>query len=732
MGLPQACFGLFGALALVAGYFLRRSRSSDWRSGPTGAVFLLLGLAISTLMITPVSRSVWDGLPLLPMTQFPWRFLSVQSLFVAAATAALVPARRKGACVALVAGILLVGSVLVPLRPERLPIGPDDVTTENLQLYELFTQNIGTTIRYEWLPLDVVPRPFTSDALVEPGVPTPAVPLNGSDLAAILIERSPTRQKWRVTGDGGRMAFPVLYWPGWSATVGGESVPIQPVEGSGYISVAVPPGDHVVALSLGRTPVRLAAEAVSILALGLVVLALVSSRRTVRWRRAARYVGAVAIPSLAALLLPVGIPTGGAGLTMDFEQMPFLHHTPGGVAFRDGPRLESYSLAANEVAPGDRISVGLDWSGIAGAHSATLRLLSPAAPRHEVVPLCEATDEVSEDGGDWVLRVPDDAPRGIYLLELRVYGPEGELRALTPGGRARGPLYLAPVYVPRGPALSSDMPILAPFGPAIRLHSATVAPAEEDRLEVDLEWSTRYALPANYGISLRLLGSSGEVLTAVDSQPGYGYLPTSMWRSGELVSDKFLVPNPGGETSHAGCSLHVILYQVSSGLVIGEARFGDFGLPLKAPFAASSLPRSFTLPRMENGAGVTFGEEIELAGYALKKESASIGLNLWWRALTNPAGDYTVFVHLFDFSTGDVLVQNDTMPRGGAYPTSWWVPDEVVSETVSLSTERLPPGKYGLAIGLYDETITRLAAVGPDGEPIPDDRWVLIETIKVE
>jgi hypothetical protein len=35
------------------------------------------------------------------------------------------------------------------------------VTTERLQLYEMFTANIGTTIRYEYLPHGVVPRLYT-------------------------------------------------------------------------------------------------------------------------------------------------------------------------------------------------------------------------------------------------------------------------------------------------------------------------------------------------------------------------------------------------------------------------------------------------------------------------------------------------------------------------------------------------------------------------------------------
>ncbi len=36
-------------------------------------------------MITPLSKPLWDTLPLLSYTQFPWRFLSIQALFTSLA-----------------------------------------------------------------------------------------------------------------------------------------------------------------------------------------------------------------------------------------------------------------------------------------------------------------------------------------------------------------------------------------------------------------------------------------------------------------------------------------------------------------------------------------------------------------------------------------------------------------------------------------------------------------------
>ena len=39
---------------------------------------------------------------------------------------------------------------------------------------------------------------------------------------------------------------------------------------------------------------------------------------------------------------------------------------------------------------------------------------------------------------------------------------------------------------------------------------------------------------ANYGISLRLHDAAGKVWTSLDTQPGYGFQPTSAWQPGTL------------------------------------------------------------------------------------------------------------------------------------------------------------------------------------------------------
>jgi len=698
MGLAQAAFAALGGLALIVRGLQRQLEIRWW--------FVLLGLLISTLMITPLSKPLWDHLPLLPVVQFPWRFLSVQALFAAAATVALLPSRltfdvSRFTFHVLLTAVFLISSVLLSLHPARLPITPADVTVERLQLYELFTQNIGTTIRYEWLPQTANPRPFTSNALIEPAAQPRAIPLAGALLEATLIERGPTRQEWWVWGEGGGIAFPLLYWPGWEARVDGEPVDVWPVEGSGYLALEVEPGEHAVTLRLGHTPVRAVAEAVSLItALALLFIVVKTSK--------------LRLSVLLLLVVPVLFVLSQkpsfsektwflSDLTMDFIHMPYLHHNPGGVDF-DGARLEGYTLSADELFPGDTLTVTLNWSQVDDAYTTTLRLVSPAAVRHDVEPLAESITNYQSPITN--LKLPNDTPRGIYLLQL-------------------GETYLRPVRVPRGPSLPPDAPLLAPFGPDIWLHGATVAQLDPARLSVRLAWSAARPVPANYVVSLRLLDGNGQLRLALDTQPGYGFLPTSLWRPGELVTDRYVLALPDDLPSGDGYHLQVLFYQATTLEPVGQARLGDFALPLPVPFEAQATERSFFLPPVEHPLNVDFGGEVRLAGYDLEQDENALHLTLWWQARQAPADDYTVFVHLFDPASDAIVVQSDVGPRNGTYPTFRWVEGEVVSGTVTLSLADAPPGTYRLAVGLYDRTLTRLPASGPDGERLPDDRVIL-------
>jgi hypothetical protein len=102
---------------------------------------------------------------------------------------------------------------------------------------------------------------------------------------------------------------------------------------------------------------------------------------------------------------------------------------------------------------------------------------------------------------------------------------------------------------------------------------------------------------------------------------------------------------------------------------------------------------------------VRFGDQIELTGAqlypAMPHAGGTLCVELDWRALKKPAGDYTVFVHLVD-PNGQVVAQTDIQPQGGFAPTSQWaagIPQ--IDRHGLILPKNLAPGDYTVRLGLY-------------------------------
>ena len=100
-----------------------------------------------------------------------------------------------------------------------------------------------------------------------------------------------------------------------------------------------------------------------------------------------------------------------------------------------------------------------------------------------------------------------------------------------------------------------------------------------------------------------------------------------------------------------------------------------------------------------------------------------------WRCLREMGTPFTVFTHLLDEGQ-QVRGQQDNPPLEGRYPTTLWVPQEVIVDPYEITVgENALPGRYVLEVGMYDPaTVTRLPVRSPAGE---DTDRVLLGRIEV-
>jgi hypothetical protein len=152
-----------------------------------------------------------------------------------------------------------------------------------------------------------------------------------------------------------------------------------------------------------------------------------------------------------------------------------------------------------------------------------------------------------------------------------------------------------------------------------------------------------------------------------------------------------------------------------------KAREQWFGQVRLAVYAAA---RPATQPTTRTNA--SFGEKVQLPGYALSATSAAPGdilqITFFWNAAQKLEKRYKVFVHLYADVNAPPVAQTDSEPGGGLALTTTWEPGRAVPDNHGLFLPPdLPSGPYRLMAGLYDlETGERLPVTV--GDTISGDR----------
>ncbi len=623
-GLAQLVAAVLGAAVALRGLRRRAGPAAEGDAGREPApasdaaawrapgVFWLAAAGATTLMITPLSRPLWDHVPLLPFAQFPWRWLGVQALalaLLAGPLAGLAGGSMRPVPRALAAGAAILAlvaamtaSAMAALPVETLAV--DHVTRADLTAFEVFTGNMGSTVRAEYLPAGVAPRPMSSiDAVLGHDGGPRVVEGGGAVESATLISRDAARQEWqiRIRGeDRAVVAFPTLWFPGWTAAIDdGPPQATEALAGSGWLTMAFEPGacvggQCIVHLALGRSDARALAEALSLVA-GLVLLGLLVADRRRPW---GRHAAAALAGGVILVLLTRGMPVGQARgpVTLDTLRAPYPHANPAGVRFgaarlvnaRLTPRtgtgnLEDLNAATErQLDAGDSLMINLNWSRAPASLRVKASLVSPAEPVFGAPDVLEEAEQAPDAAEALVLEVPSDTPNGLYFVRLDVTQDGEAVAPRSADGRDLGVVYLAPVRVRARPADAPPAGNVTGVMGDITLHDVTAEPVEVDHrdwLAVAMTWRTDKPLAVDYMTSVRLLDARGEPVRDADGRPvqedkmpRYGFMPTTAWKPGEPVADRRWLALPANLAERDDYIVQVVVYDAGTMKELGSAQ----------------------------------------------------------------------------------------------------------------------------------------------------------------
>jgi len=743
LGLLTFVVALIGFAALVARAISARrsapinSSTPDygWRTADfLPAAFFLLALLAYMLLTLPVSRPVWEMIPLLPFIQFPWRFLGAAALCAAVLGGAAVswlPKRQWLLATALALGLTLANWSWWSARYCGAFAEVDLARTLS---YELATDTLGTTAKGEFLPITVkaVPSDRTIvQALIDGQRPQYLTGLPAGAHVAVTSVDVLDYRATLTTPASFTLTFNQFYFPGWRAALDGQPAAIKLTPATGLMTVAIPAGTHLLRFHFGDTPIRAIGDSLSLAAL--VGLAAASAWHAVR-RGTMRPVPASSLRPAAHssfVILALGLALALARFTLlDRTDSPLRRSAFDGASvrtaqhafqadFEGGVRAYGYDLSATTLPADGFVDVALYvsvrehvsrqfWPAFSLKDAAGLTGNDPNAlpPRwHKEPPDTQYWDPDSYAQWARHLTLFPGTPPGQYQLWGEVFDKQSKHIAslLDETGLAVAPRFSLGTLTVTRPArpfaLTPEIRAPHAFGPLALLGynlNRTAANAGESVI-VTLYWKSEAATRTDFIARAGLLSPDGLAALSVDLPPVAGY-PTSAWQPGDQWRGQHRLQLPA--TFKPG------FYQLLIAVGGETMRLGQ--IKVFAP------PHDFARPELQFESGAAFEGVGVLEGYSLDRRAGTLAVTLVWRAADSPGLGYSAFVHLQD-EAGRVWAQSDSVPADWTRPTTGWVAGEYITDTHRLALPAdLRPGRYHLFAGLYDpETARRVPALGP-------------------
>jgi len=580
LGFAQVILGGLGVLGIVLGSLSRYQKVLT--------AFFVVMLLVSTFMTLSLSTPLWEYVPLLAFTEFPWRFLGTAILgasVLAGASVALwsrLPWRRLGLAVVALSLALTLTASFVHLYTQWPPTVRNDLSPRDVVAHETRTGILGTTSASECLPTWVIEEPKSSP-LVEQYLSDGAISKLDVDALpdsarAELVRHTVASDRYRViTAEPVTVRFYTFHYPGWQAFVDGEPVPISPSYPEGLITFEVAVGQHDVLVRFGDTPVRTVANLVSVGTVMLMVCATVWLSLSKRRRVGALVTAPAGSPLSLADAWVLGLAVVALLLIkvwfIDPDTTWFRKSSPPGqvlgvqhaerINVSDEVLFLGYDLSSESVAAGEDLRVTLYWEAQERLHEDYSVFLHLDDLRSNYISwsLSEELSPADIPTSSWtpgfyvsdphVLSVSSETPPGVYVLRAGLYRLDtGERLPILDdnGNPVSESIDLGRVRV-RGvqPVSLEGVTKLGPlsFGDRIsligyRLADSRARPGNYFRLL--LYWEATEEMPEEYAVFVHLVDDRGEKWAQGDGVPANGIYPTWAWVAGEVVEDEHLVP----------------------------------------------------------------------------------------------------------------------------------------------------------------------------------------------
>ncbi|MEK6322519.1 MAG: hypothetical protein AABN33_12650 [Acidobacteriota bacterium] len=251
-----------GAITLL--WLKRQALSSASALKQRALLWVVLG-GLASFMMTKASMPVGKLIPKIDIGVFAWRMLSITTLVVALLAGAFAQAALDAAGRRLRSERLLFASLVAFIIVGSVGFSAVAVARPMMQaaVFEPETEHLNWATIPSSAPADPTELP----------VDIPQAELAGDNGAVAIEEWKPEHRVIRadLTGQD-ELLVRTFNFPGWTAAVDGEQVPIKSSEELGNIEIELGAGTHTVTLDFLETPVRRAFRIVTLFSFGLLIV----------------------------------------------------------------------------------------------------------------------------------------------------------------------------------------------------------------------------------------------------------------------------------------------------------------------------------------------------------------------------------------------------------------------------------------------------------------------------
>ncbi len=719
-------------------------------------VFLGVIVAVLVFLNTPTSVWIWENVPLMDYTQFPWRVLGLASLALSLMTGisvwlawTIVPEGwRKLAVFSALTLVVVVYSIPWTYSSYLGDIELSDI--RDVHDFERATGQLTVSSYSEYLPISTDESQLDPNRLIDRFEQGDVIPrLVETDAFTILDETwTSTSGNLKIQSDEPQtLIFDWLWIDGWTVIIDGATIDTYPAQPDGRVGVDVPSGEFDMYISLQPTTIQSISVGLSLLGAGIVVLVVFF------WKPLSGFSNLHQLeldPEISIFGIVVMIGVGVflfKAVILDYTNTSFKSVRYDGLVSENveitplanfGNQIDLLDVEIVYEDFRDQIlPIKLYWklhdSSIETDYSAVIRMRNP----EDIVIAEQNLFQIGDiDTSNWLLgnyvksdiefEIPKYTPADLYSIEISLFDPQ-TLTALdiinqqnNPEGvefsLAAFPMtgdwfmrrydYIEPleadqtmsnvigIYLPKPP----EFPQMANAG---------------DEIIFNWTWQKRlYSIDdQNHFAKIQWVDVNSQVVFESSAMTLTAYYETQLWRVGDVFTAYYRLLIPADIP--AGVYNLQIQLLAEDKTELGEPHVLNSEITIVEP------ERILDAPEYEYDVGVFWQNRIQLIGYNLTQDN---DLTLIWNTGDILDTNLRLFVHVLNES--DLIVaQTDGIPVNWTRPTTSWIPAEYVTTRHKFDA---PDGEYRIRIGWYDPITGDRVGVQLD------DSYILEQTLKID